>query len=381
MVKSSVHRLKKIKLKGWIGYLLFFLLGSLLTLGGYTYLIREKPLSPEAFSQKVFIADKIIQSQLYETGVSKTDILLQQSSLKKEESIAWEQSFLQIQLPRSKSLSSIEGDLKKSFSRLGKPFSIHSSQSPESLQLEVRVMDRITHQITFLYAKPPALGIGLRPKVAIVIDDLGGETSVSQELLRWDLPVTFSILPFTPHAKTLALEAQRKGKEIILHLPMEPHEYPKIKPGEGVLLQEMNDEKLLHQLSKDIEAVPYIKGVSNHMGSRLMEDPEKMRIILSELKRRGLFFLDSRTTPQTVGLQTAKSLGLRATERSLFLDNSQKEEDVKQQLEKLVHLALSKGKAIGIGHPHASTIKSLKEMIPKIQEKGIEIVLLSDLME
>lgn len=381
MVRPSARSLRQRRLRGWIGYLLFFLLGSLLTLGGYTYLIREKPLSPEAFSQKVFIADQIINSQLYEIGISKKEVLLRQSVSKREGDIAWKQSHLEIQLPPSLPLSLIEGNFKQSLSLLGKPFSIQSSQSPESLQLEVRVMDRITHQLTFLYAKPPALKIGLRPKVAIVIDDLGGETSISQELLRWDLPVTFSILPFTPHAKALALEAQRKGKEIILHLPMEPHEYPKIKPGEGVLLQEMNDEELLHQLSKDIEAVPYIKGVSNHMGSRLMEDPEKMKIILSELKRRDLFFLDSRTTPKTVGLQTAKSLGLKAHERTLFLDHSQNENYVRQQLEKLIQLSLSNGEAIGIGHPHPSTIKSLKEMIPKIQEKGIEIVPLSSLME
>jgi polysaccharide deacetylase 2 family uncharacterized protein YibQ len=162
---------------------------------------------------------------------------------------------------------------------------------------------------------------------------------------------------------------------------MEPRGYPEIKPGEGVLLEEMDEEKLLRQLSKNIEAVPYIKGVSNHMGSRLMEDPEKVKIILSELRRRGLFFLDSRTTPQTVGLQTAESIGLKAMERTLFLDHSSNEADVKHQLERLIEISLSTGKAIGIGHPHPSTIKSLKEMIPKIQEKGIDIVPLSAVME
>lgn len=364
-----------------MGYFLSFFLGALLTFGGYTYLTREKSLSSEAFSQKVFIADKIVSSQLYEIGIPKKDILLQQSSLKKEGVLTWEESSMQIQIPRSLSFPFIEENFRRNIFVLGKPFSIKSFQVSDSLQLEVKVMDRTTHQITFLYAKPPALKIGLRPKVAIVIDDLGGETSISQELLRWDLPVTFSILPFTAHAKTLALEAQRKGKEVILHLPMEPHDYPKIKPGKGMLLQEMEEKELLHQLSKDIEAVPYIKGVSNHMGSRLMEDPEKMKIILSELKRRGLFFLDNRTTPQTVGLQTAKSLGLKTNERTLFLDHSQNENDVKQQLEKLIDVSLSTGKAIGIGHPHPSTIKSLKEMIPKMQEKGIDIVPLSSLLE
>jgi hypothetical protein len=214
-----------------------------------------------------------------------------------------------------------------------------------------------------------------------VIDDLGGENHISKELLHWNLPITFSILPFTPHSKTLALEAHQRGKEVILHLPMEPHGYPKTKPGEGALLYEMDEEKLLRQLSKDIEAIPYIKGVSNHMGSRLMENPEKLRIILSELKRRGLFFLDNRTTPQTVGLQTAQSIGLRAMERSLFLDHSPSPEEIKEKLERLIQLSLATGKAIGIGHPHPSTLQSIKEIIPKIQEKGIDIVPLSSLME
>jgi polysaccharide deacetylase 2 family uncharacterized protein YibQ len=247
--------------------------------------------------------------------------------------------------------------------------------------LEIKVQNRTTHQLAFIYSKPSTLKASLRPKVAIVIDDLGGENHIAQEILRWDVPLTFSILPFTPYAKSLAQQAHQKGKEVILHLPMEPHGYPKTKPGEGALLQEMDKEKLLRQLSKDIEAIPYIRGVSNHMGSRLMEDPEKMRIVFAELKRRGLFFLDSRTTPQTVGLQTAQSIGLRAVERSLFLDHSQDPEDIKQQLERLTQLSLSEGKAIGIGHPHPSTLKSLKEMIPKMKEKGIEIVPLSSVID
>jgi len=379
MVRPSVRSLRQSRLRSWIGYFLSFLIGSLLTLGGYIYL-KEKFLSSSAFSQKVFIADQIINSQLYKIGISKQEISLRQSILKREGNFAWEQSHLKIQLPKSLSPSMIEENFKRSLSLLGKPFSIQSSQGSESLQLEVKVMDRATHQLTFLYSIPTTK-IDLRPKMAIVIDDLGKENHISQEILHWDLPLTLSILPFTAHAKAIALEAHQRGKEVILHLPMEPHGYPKIEPGEGALLQEMEEEKLLRQLSKDIEAIPYIKGVSNHMGSRLMEDPEKMRVILSELKRRGLFFLDSRTTPQTVGLQTAKSLGLEAMERSLFLDNSPNKEDVRKQIGQLIHLSLSKGKAIGIGHPLSLTIKSLKEMIPKIQEKGIDIVPLSSLIE
>ena len=367
--------------RGWIGYFLSFFLGILLAFGVSTYLNREKALSPKDFSQKIFLVDQIIQSQLYEIGITKKNILLQQSSLKKEKDLVWRQSSLKVQILPSFSFSLIEGNIRRSLATLGMPVSIQSSQGSGSFQLEVKVLDRVTHQLTFVPSTPPALKTALRPKIAIVIDDLGGENKISQELLHWNLPITFSILPFAPYSKTLAGEAHQRGKEIILHLPMEPHDYPEVRPGEGVLLQKMDEEKLLQQLANDIEAVPYIKGVSNHMGSRLMEDSEKVRIIFSELKRRGLFFLDSRTTPQTVGLQVAQSVGLRSMERSLFIDHSSNEEEIKQKIERLIQVSLSNGKAIGIGHPHPSTLKILKEMIPRIKEKGIELVPLSSVIE
>ena len=273
-----------------MGYMLSFLLGSLLSVGGYVYLTQEKKPSREVLSKRVSLSHRA-----------------------------------------------------------------HSSSKTQKT--------------------------GLRPKVAIVIDDLGGENYIFRELLQLNLPVTFSILPFMPHSKAIAQEAHRRGQEVILHLPMEPHDFFKAKPGEGALLLDMDEQTLLRQLAKDIEAIPHIKGVSNHMGSRLMEDPEKMKIVLSELKRRRLFFLDSRTSPQSVGFQTAKSIGLKATERTLFLDHSQNERDIQKKLEELFEHSLSTGRAIGIGHPHPSTIRSLKEMIPKIEEKGIDIVPLSSLME
>ena len=366
----------------------FPFLGVLLIFVGYIYLTREKPFSQEDFSKKVFLIDQIIQGQLYEMDIQKKNIHHDQSSLKKEGGLTWKKSSFKIQIPPSRSFSLIEGNFRRSLSPLGKPVSIESSKISESLQLDIKVLNRVTHQLTFIPSTPSTIPptpltpkTALRPKIAIVIDDLGDKDKISQELLHWDLPITFAILPFTPYSKTLAGEAHRQGKEVILHLPMEPHGYPQIRPGKGVLLGEMNEKKLLRQLARDIEAVPYITGVSNHMGSRLMEEPEKIEIVFSELKRRRLFFLDSRTTPQTVGLQVAQSVGLKAVERNIFIDNSSTEEDIKQQLEQLIQLSLSKGKAIGIGHPHPSTLKSIREMIPRLKEKGIEVVPLSTLVE
>jgi hypothetical protein len=148
-----------------------------LTIGGYVYLTREKPLSSEAFSKEVFLVDHIIQGQLYEIGIPKKDVLLHQSSLKKEAGLAWEQSLYKIQLPRSLPFPLIEGNFRRSLSILGRPISIQSSQVSESLQLEVKVQDRTTHQLNFILPKPSTLKAGLRPKVTIVIDDLGESTT------------------------------------------------------------------------------------------------------------------------------------------------------------------------------------------------------------
>jgi polysaccharide deacetylase 2 family uncharacterized protein YibQ len=375
------RRLREGRRSRWIGYLLSFLIGSLLTFLIVAYLIQERPLSKEAFSQKVFLIDQVIRSQLHEIGVPRKNIRLEQSTPQKEGDLTWERSLFRIRLPRSLPFSVVEGNLKHSLSLLGRPVSTQSSPGTDSFQLKVLLQNRMTHQLNFVYAKPSSPKAALRPRIVIVIDDLGDDPQIAQEILQWNVALTLSILPFTPYSRSLAQQAHQKGKEVILHLPMEPHGYPRTRPGEGVLLHEMDEENLRRQLSKDIEAIPHIKGVSNHMGSRLMEDPDKLRIILEELKRRGLFFLDSRTTPQTVGLETAKSLGVKATERDLFLDHSQNSEDIKQQLEKLIQLSLAEGTAIGIGHPHPSTFKSIKEMIPRIKEKGIKIVSLSSVIE
>src|SRR4030042_4703743 len=169
----------------WMGFFFSFFLGALLIIGGYLYLTREKPLSQKDFSKKVFLVDQIIQGQLYEMGIQKKNILLRQSSFKKEEGLTWKQSSLKIQVLPSLPFSLIEENFRRSLSALGKPFSIQSSQTRESLHLEIRVADRITHQLTFVPSTLSTLKTALRPKIAIVIDDLGVQNKISQELLRW----------------------------------------------------------------------------------------------------------------------------------------------------------------------------------------------------
>jgi polysaccharide deacetylase 2 family uncharacterized protein YibQ len=218
-------------------------------------------------------------------------------------------------------------------------------------------------------------------KIAIIIDDLGYNNGNAEELLKIDAPLTFSIFPQGTYSKSLAQKAHTRGRDVILHLPMEPYEYPQKNPGDGTLLLDMDNEELLKKLESDIDAVPFIKGVNNHMGSKFTEDKEKMRVVLNELEKRGLFFLDSRTSKNTVGYSVAKEMGLKVAERNIFLDNNQDLKSINAQIYKLAKLSLKNGSAIGIGHPHPATIKALKQMIPELKAKGIEVVPVSQLVK
>ncbi|MFH1625003.1 MAG: divergent polysaccharide deacetylase family protein [Pseudomonadota bacterium] len=218
-------------------------------------------------------------------------------------------------------------------------------------------------------------------KVAIIIDDLGYNNGRAEELFKIDAALTFSIFPFGPYSKSLAQKAHVMGREVMLHLPMEPHRYPQKNPGDGTLLLDMNDEELLRKLDADIRSVPFIKGVNNHMGSKFTENEEKMRVVLTGLEKRNLFFLDSKTSGDSVGYSMAKKMGLKAAERNIFLDNIRDVELITAQIRKLARLSLKNGSAIGIGHPYPPTIKALKQMLPELKAKGIEVVPVSHLVE
>ena len=218
-------------------------------------------------------------------------------------------------------------------------------------------------------------------KVAIIIDDLGYNNGNAEELLKIDAPLTFSIFPHGPYSKSLAQKAHTMGRDVMLHLPMEPYEYPQKNPGNGALLLDMDNEKLLKKLEANIRSVPFIKGVNNHMGSKFTEDKQKMRVILNELEKRDLFFLDSRTSKNTVGYSIAKEMGIKVAERNIFLDNDQDLKSINAQIYKLAKLSLKIGSAIGIGHPHPATIKALEQMIPELKAKGIEVVPVSQLVK
>jgi len=217
--------------------------------------------------------------------------------------------------------------------------------------------------------RPKVEKIPERPKVAIIIDDIGYDPKWARKFSDLDAALTFSILPYTPFQRRIADSLYAKGFEIMLHLPMEPVEYPHINPGEGALLTSMTPDELIEQLEKDLEGVSHAKGVNNHMGSRMTANATQLYQIFSILKKRGLFFIDSRTTAETVCKPSARLFQLPFSQRDVFLDNVQQTAAIKKQLNQLLQIAESHGEAVGIAHPYEATIDVLREMLPEIQKR------------
>ena len=213
-------------------------------------------------------------------------------------------------------------------------------------------------------------------KVAIIIDDIGYDLAPLRELVQIEAPVTFAVFPFGPHSVEAAKTLHRHGKQVLLHLPMEPRQYPKIKVDKGALLTSMDRDQIRRQLDADLKAIPHIVGVNNHMGSRFMEDPEKLSLVMQDIKNKGLFFIDSRTTPLSKGQQVAASVGVPFAARKIFLDNDKSYNETRKSLMMIIEQKKNGdlNDVILIGHPRSSTIEALKSVLPLFKEQGIEVV-------
>jgi len=218
-------------------------------------------------------------------------------------------------------------------------------------------------------------------RVAIVIDDMGGDLKKLRSLLAFDKRITVAVLPRLRFSKAAAVEAHRMGAEVLLHLPMEPENRIN-NPGGGALLTGMSVEEIKKMVASDISAVPYIDGVNNHMGSRFTENEALMRTVLGVLKENGFFFLDSRTSPHSVARRVAEELGVRYASRDVFLDNKRDRIYIRGQFKELLRIARKRGRAIAIGHPYPETIEVLKEVVSEeFGKNGFELVRLSELVK
>jgi polysaccharide deacetylase 2 family uncharacterized protein YibQ len=223
--------------------------------------------------------------------------------------------------------------------------------------------------------KPPEKGdiVSALPKIAIIVDDVGYDLNIIKEFIKLEGPLTFAILPQAPYKDYAASAALAEHFEIMLHLPMEPTEYPRVNPGPGALLSAMDPDQLIAQLTKDIAEIPNIRGVNNHMGSKMTSSSGQMRQIFTILKKRGLFFIDSRTSSATICRSSAKLLKLPFAQRDVFIDHVLKPQFIRQQMKMLIQCARKNGYAVGIAHPHKITFNVLRQTLPEIK-KEVQLV-------
>ena len=249
-----------------------------------------------------------------------------------------------------------------------------------------------THSIHLL--EPPAAGASNArsaphstalpadaPRLAIIIDDLGHDLAPLHEILQLNYPLTLSVIPNLLDSATAANEAHQHGDEVLLHLPMQAIEADvKTEPVE--LRVGMNSNEVDEILGAMLATVPHAAGVNNHQGSRATADPALMGALMASLQRRGLFFVDSRTSKETVAYDTAEKDGVRAAFRNAqFLDDTATNAAVLAQLHRALGDAKRKGWAVTIGHPHAATIAVLRSELPKIEARGVRLVYASEVVK
>jgi hypothetical protein len=237
------------------------------------------------------------------------------------------------------------------------------------------------HNVPRLRRAPPQSMLQPQaPVVAIIVDDLGADLAMMQSFLDLRLNLTAAILPNVSHARAAAELAHAHGREVLLHIPMEPKNYPVVDPGEKALLVNLSSAEVQHRMRGYLQTVPWAVGANNHMGSRFTESREGMRGVLRTLKKGGLFFVDSRTTADSVAIAEAKKMGVSYAERDLFLDNDISEAAIRQQIRNLITVAKEQGSAIGICHPHIETHAALKKETASFAAAGVKLVAVSALL-
>ncbi len=303
-----------------------------------------------------------------------------------DSAVRWAWASYRIHLPSEANLKEVLGQLVHAAEQSGgvlvtsRP--VGSAQVVEfGIEHRGRILPVLRMQLVQEKArKPPSAKVAIVLDDAgaslIVLDDAGASLEELDRALGIGRPVALAILPSLPASTELARRASEAGLEVLLHLPMEPEDPAKAHlMGPGGVYGEMSEEAIARVVRANLDQLPGVVGINNHMGSRGTADPRVLRAVMRVIKERGLFFVDSRTTPRSAAEPVARELGVPLAVRSVFLDHDPAPEAIRQQVRRLVDLARRQGSALAIGHinrPHTAEV--LREMVPEMEAGGVEIV-------
>jgi len=215
-------------------------------------------------------------------------------------------------------------------------------------------------------------------RIAILIDDMGDNRALGERALALKGDISYAFLPHTQYAASLARAANQVGRDVLLHAPMESEEHLSLM-GRGALTTSMSEQDLRVQLRENFDSIPFVQGFNNHMGSVLTRDRQRMRWLFEEAKARNVFFVDSRTTAESVALPEARAMGIPSFGRDIFLDHEDSASAISRQFDRLLQLARKRGFALAIGHPKKNTLSVLERRLAELHELGVVLVPVSKL--
>ncbi len=308
-----------------------------------------------------------LQTEVIKLLYEKVDIKPVSSLIKTSNGIVWKQTTFELQVPYDIKISYIINELKRKFE-----FNFKLLKEEKGYKKYLVSYNKLPIQILDIYLKIP--------KVAVIFDDVGENIELVKEISKLNIPVTVSVLPFLLYSKKSAVLARENNIEVMLHLPMEPHDSD-VPPGIHAITTEMPDDEIIKWTRESIQNIPYIRGINNHMGSKATEDKRVMRAVLGVAKYYNLYFVDSRTSSKSVVLKIAKEMEIPIGLNQWYLDNKNNIEYIKDRLEQLIKIVLDKGEVIAIGHFRYKTIKAFKDYIAKFKDNGIDFVYVSEIVK
>lgn len=285
---------------------------------------------------------------------------------------------IEVRVPRDLSTIVCNVEISELMSHLGRGV-LRAEEDPETHVVTMKVgLPQTEPDIIRLI--PDAQLVRKTGRIALIVDDFGYRSmDLTEQFCALRQPMTFSILPHLKTSKTLSSLIAQSRHEVMLHLPMEPLDLQE-DPGEGAIRTDQSSEEIVGELRSALKSVPHARGVSNHMGSKATADRRVMEVVLRELKRRGLFFIDSRTSSVSTAYEMARAMGVKTAQRSLFIDHVDDPAAIQTALWNASEVAAEKGVVIAIGHNRPNTYLALTAVLPQLEKRGFQFVRASEVV-
>jgi polysaccharide deacetylase 2 family uncharacterized protein YibQ len=388
--KRNVYRGKQ---KNNFGFILIFIFLAVLTIIGLEYIRYRKGQNSFIFGNKILKKSKIKKTQQIESSFDdKVQILLQKKRVKFSHFIdpAWNYHHYKFELQKNNFINIIK-NLKVISKKYGMFFREVEKAEKEMIYLySVSKNERVSHKFLISIINKKKVNKQTlkkvvpktnKPKIAFIIDDVGYHNTDANDLKSLGIPITGSVITSTPYAREEAKKLYAFGLETMIHLPMQAKD-PNLKyPKNEFIVMSSDINDIIRLIDEAIKKNPFARGLNNHMGSLITSNKAMISKVLTIVKKRGLFFVDSRTASTTVAGSVARQMGIKTVDKDIFIDHIQTYDDSIKRIETLIRIALQKGKGVGIGHPHQTTFQAIKDSVKKIKAKGIDIVFVSDLLE